>query len=182
MTQHGGILCWSLACYWYDGDISVLPRLFWLSSLSSFAYITRAVMDRCPGGSWYGKLDILWFVKGFFCCCYYYYRPLLFMSLSVNTFKTASALLVTSDGGFGQQSSDLVSSSTFLAGSEPPPVCHQDAEATPSIYSPSPECPSAAQVWHFSAFSCVLPVYHTYGSVRPPGTLLFWANVKISMG
>lgn len=41
-------------------------RLFWLSSLSSFAYITLAVMDRCPGCSWYGKLDILWFVKRFF--------------------------------------------------------------------------------------------------------------------
>lgn len=95
VTQHSGLRRRSWACYWYHGDISILPCLFWRSCLSSFAYITLGVMDRRPGGSWYGKLDILWLVKGdFFYDYYWYYRPPLFMSL-MQTFEAGSAVFVS---------------------------------------------------------------------------------------
>lgn len=131
---------------------SVLPLLF-----IALPSIRPSVMDGCPAGSWYGKLDILWFLKRGF-----YYYLLLLSPLTVRlrpVFVPLISLLCPCWGP--RQRPRPVRSSTFR---------------------PSPESSSPAQAWRSSAFLCVLSVFHTYGSARPPGTLLFWANVNISMG
>lgn len=71
-------------------QFTVCLCIFWLSMFIVFSIHHVPVMNRHPAGPWYGKLDILWFMKrGVFISHLYSWGR----SLAVNAFKTDSALL-----------------------------------------------------------------------------------------
>lgn len=95
-------------CVWHSMDESIArlspvtdrKRTFQFNALMyilTFLFIIFSihhihVMNRHPAGAWYGKLDILWFMKrGVFIFHFYSWA----LDLVVNAFKTDSALLVS---------------------------------------------------------------------------------------
>lgn len=79
-----------LLLIWRGQFNSMRLCIFWLSMFIILSIHHIHVMNRHPAGPWYGKLDILWFMKrGVFIFCFYSWPP----NLAVNAFKTDSALL-----------------------------------------------------------------------------------------